>query len=82
MYPHRYVIFDEVHNIASEFDGGASWEQNITLIRCPFLALSATVANPEEICRWFQDVEDTKRVQDEERLGKKGLERSYKVRHP
>ena len=75
----RYVIFDEVHNIESEFDGGAAWEQNILLVRCPFLALSATVANPEELRDWFQDVENLKKDQDASKNGASSLERSYKV---
>ncbi|GLV41143.1 Mtr4 helicase [Carabus blaptoides fortunei] len=55
----RYVIFDEVHCIASDM-GGLAWEHCLLLIRCPFLALSATVRNPEQMHAWLQLAEDYK----------------------
>ena len=43
----------QVHNIGGETRGEV-WEHIITLIRCPFLALSATVQNPETLHFWLQ----------------------------
>jgi len=59
----RYVIFDEVHNIGAE-TRGETWEHIITLIRCPFLALSATVANPDTLHSWLQRAERYKLERD------------------
>ena len=59
----RYVIFDEVHNIGAE-SRGETWEHIITLIRCPFLALSATVANPDTLHSWLQRAEKYKMERD------------------
>ncbi|XP_067006515.2 probable ATP-dependent RNA helicase DDX60 isoform X2 [Anabrus simplex] len=71
----RYVIFDEIHCLAGQA-GGISWETCILMMRCPFLALSATVGNPERFHAWLQDAENFKRERD--RLDK--CERSsYKV---
>lgn len=56
----RYVIFDEVHNIGAE-GNTVSWEHSITMVPCPLLALSATVANPKELHSWLQRVEDCKK---------------------
>jgi superfamily II RNA helicase len=42
-----------VHNIGAELRG-ETWEHIITLIRCPFLALSATVQNPDTLHSWLQ----------------------------
>ena len=51
----RYVIFDEVHNIVSS--DGSVWEHLLTFINAPFVALSATVGNPEEFTRWLERLE-------------------------
>eukprot|EP01002_Notosolenus_urceolatus_P003421 NODE_18_length_3678_cov_20.506200_g14_i0.p1 GENE.NODE_18_length_3678_cov_20.506200_g14_i0~~NODE_18_length_3678_cov_20.506200_g14_i0.p1 ORF type:complete len:1199 (+),score=399.21 NODE_18_length_3678_cov_20.506200_g14_i0:136-3597(+) len=48
----RYVIFDEVHCI-DEDNNGAVWERLLLLTRCPFLALSATIGNPEQFSSWM-----------------------------
>eukprot|EP00775_Hariotina_reticulata_P012834 gene12834-12962_t len=53
----RWVIFDEVHCI-SELDGGDTWERLLLTVRCPWLALSATVGNPEAFVTWLQRVRD------------------------
>ena len=55
----NYVIFDEVHCIGGEI-GGEVWEHLITLIRCPFLALSATIGNPKEFHSWLCTVQEFK----------------------
>jgi superfamily II RNA helicase len=59
----RYVIFDEIHCLAGQL-GGFSWECGLLLIRCPFLALSATVEDPKSLHTWLQSMQDFKRMQD------------------
>jgi hypothetical protein len=59
----RYVIFDEVHCLAGQA-GGFSWECCLLLIRCPFLALSATIEDPGSLCRWLQEMQHFKHTQD------------------
>ncbi|XP_045319557.1 probable ATP-dependent RNA helicase DDX60 isoform X1 [Leopardus geoffroyi] len=49
----RYVIFDEVHCLGGEI-GAEVWEHLLVMIRCPFLALSATISNPEHLTEWLQ----------------------------
>ncbi|GCB77266.1 hypothetical protein scyTo_0019977, partial [Scyliorhinus torazame] len=49
----QYVIFDEVHCLGGEI-GAEVWEHLLALIRCPFLALSATISNPEDLTQWLQ----------------------------
>ncbi|XP_059100446.1 probable ATP-dependent RNA helicase DDX60 [Peromyscus eremicus] len=44
----RYVIFDEVHCLGGEI-GAEIWEHLLVMIRCPFLALSATISNPQHL---------------------------------
>jgi hypothetical protein len=48
----RWVIFDEVHLISTAGEGSI-WERCLSLIRCPFLALSATVGNPRGFYSWL-----------------------------
>ncbi|XP_054557102.1 probable ATP-dependent RNA helicase DDX60 [Talpa occidentalis] len=48
----RYVIFDEVHCLGGEF-GAEVWEHLLVMIRCPFLALSATISNPDHLTEWL-----------------------------
>uniref|UniRef100_A0A663MAW2 DExD/H-box helicase 60 n=1 Tax=Athene cunicularia TaxID=194338 RepID=A0A663MAW2_ATHCN len=47
----QYVIFDEVHCLGGEI-GAEVWEHLLVTIRCPFLALSATVSNPEHLTEY------------------------------
>ncbi|XP_048186373.1 LOW QUALITY PROTEIN: probable ATP-dependent RNA helicase DDX60 [Perognathus longimembris pacificus] len=49
----KYVIFDEVHCLGGEI-GAEIWEHLLVMIRCPFLALSATISNPEHLVEWLQ----------------------------
>ncbi|XP_074849163.1 putative ATP-dependent RNA helicase DDX60 [Carettochelys insculpta] len=51
----RYVIFDEVHCLGGEI-GAEVWEHLLVMIQCPFLALSATISNPEHLTEWLQSV--------------------------
>ncbi|NXT17817.1 DDX60 helicase, partial [Syrrhaptes paradoxus] len=51
----QYVIFDEVHCLGGEI-GAEFWEHLLVTIQCPFLALSATVSNPEHLTEWLQSV--------------------------
>jgi hypothetical protein len=59
----RYVIFDEIHCLAGQM-GGFAWECGLLLIRCPFLALSATVEDPVSLHTWLQKMQDFKHSQD------------------
>ncbi|NWQ74094.1 DDX60 helicase, partial [Columbina picui] len=51
----QYIIFDEVHCLGGEI-GAEVWEHLLVTIRCPFLALSATVSNPEHLTEWLKSV--------------------------
>jgi len=55
----KYVVFDEIHCIG-EKEGGIQWERVMQLIPCPFLALSATVANPTEFHDWQKVLNESK----------------------
>ncbi len=54
----RYVIFDEVHNIVSK--DGDVWEHLLSYIEAPFVALSATVGNPEQFGEWLCKLEQVR----------------------
>lgn len=73
----KYVIFDEVHCLGEE-DGAEVWEHLLLLIRCPFLALSATIGNPNDLMTWLQAAQDFRRQQDKKDEGK--LRNSYRIR--
>lgn len=62
----RYVIFDEVHCLKGSNDeaAGITWERSLLLIRCPFLALSATIRNPESFHNWLSTSEKFKEQED------------------
>ncbi|NXJ15303.1 DDX60 helicase, partial [Odontophorus gujanensis] len=49
----QYVIFDEIHCLGGEI-GAEVWEHLLVTIRCPFLALSATISNPDHLTEWLQ----------------------------
>uniref|UniRef100_A0A6A7G030 ATP-dependent RNA helicase DDX60 isoform X1 n=2 Tax=Hirondellea gigas TaxID=1518452 RepID=A0A6A7G030_9CRUS len=53
----RYVIFDEVHSIGNP-TGGEIWERIILMLQCPFVALSATLGNPDSFHAWLQRVQN------------------------
>ena len=73
----KYVIFDEIHCIGSE-DGAEVWEHLLLMIKSPFLALSATVENPDLLQAWLQKTQDFLRERDE-LLGVKRSMESYQV---
>lgn len=60
---YRYIIFDEVHCL-NEAGSGATWERLLLSTRCSFLALSATIGNPEEFSGWLRHVKAVQRGQD------------------
>ena len=57
----KFVIFDEVHNLDyypanshSDYQTAASYLRGIASITCPFLALSATIPNPQQLVEEIQ----------------------------
>ena len=52
----RYVIFDEVHCIG-ESSEGAKWERLLAMLQTPFVALSATVGNPQQFLDFLNAVQ-------------------------
>ncbi|KAM5193196.1 putative ATP-dependent RNA helicase DDX60 isoform 2-T2 [Mantella aurantiaca] len=60
----KYLIFDEVHCLGGEI-GAEVWEHLLVMIRCPFLALSATISNPEHLTEWLQTVKKYWQKNDE-----------------
>jgi superfamily II RNA helicase len=57
----NYAVFDEVHNLNGE--EGDALERIIRLIDCPFLALSATIKNSDQLQNWFQKAIPTRPVE-------------------
>ncbi|XP_072262120.1 probable ATP-dependent RNA helicase DDX60 isoform X2 [Pyxicephalus adspersus] len=60
----KYMIFDEVHCLGGEI-GAEVWEHILVMVRCPFLALSATISNPEILTEWLQSVKKYWKLHDE-----------------
>eukprot|EP00041_Stephanoeca_diplocostata_P039464 m.1630693 g.1630693 ORF g.1630693 m.1630693 type:complete len:2102 (-) comp25399_c0_seq4:3442-9747(-) len=54
----RWIIFDEVHCISKE--KGAVWERLLVATEAPYIALSATIGNPEDFAEWLKEVEGAK----------------------
>ncbi|XP_012372157.2 probable ATP-dependent RNA helicase DDX60 [Octodon degus] len=71
----RYVIFDEVHCLGGEI-GAEVWEHLLVMIRCPFLALSATISNPEHLTEWLQSVKHYWRQEDKKMEKRSASKRS------
>lgn len=59
----KYAIFDEVHKLSGN-EEGLVWERCLLLIRCPFLALSATISDVPEFHSWLVSNEKFKGEQD------------------
>jgi ATP-dependent RNA helicase DDX60 len=55
----KRIIFDEVHCIGQS-DEGVIWEQLLLLAPCPIIALSATIANPDEFKAWLARSQNAK----------------------
>ncbi|KAM7424845.1 putative ATP-dependent RNA helicase ddx60 [Porites harrisoni] len=72
----KYVIFDEVHCLGEEI-GAEVWEHLLLLIRCPFLALSATIGNPNHLRDWLQAAQNFREQQDKQEDD--NLRESYRV---
>ena len=56
-----YVVFDEIHNLNKE-DDGSSYENIIKLIRCNFLALSATIKNIDFLQDIFKKIHPEREI--------------------
>lgn len=56
----RWIIFDEVHNISCL--GGQVWERLLLSCPCPFMALSATVGNPNHFTAWLNAIQPLRKV--------------------
>lgn len=50
----KWILFDEVHTINDPMEGPV-WERILQLTTCPFLALSATVGQPEAFRSWLSE---------------------------
>ncbi|NXF95120.1 DDX60 helicase, partial [Eubucco bourcierii] len=75
----QYVIFDEVHCLGGEI-GAEVWEHLLVTIRCPFLALSATVSNPEHLTDWLQSVKRYWQCAESTMDSEMNFTRKYKVK--
>ncbi|OXB70614.1 UNVERIFIED_CONTAM: hypothetical protein H355_005499 [Colinus virginianus] len=62
----QYVIFDEIHCLGGEI-GAEVWEHLLVTIRCPFLALSATISNPDHLTEYAWDLFRSQELLYEER---------------
>lgn len=51
-----YLVLDEVHTLNGP--EGDALQRIIRACNCPFLALSATIGNAEQLCDWFSKVRD------------------------
>jgi len=54
----KYVVFDEVHCLGSTKNGDV-WERLLMMVKCPFIALSATLGNPQEFSEWLGRIQKT-----------------------
>jgi len=54
----RYVILDEVHCLGQE--NGEVWQRLLMSINCPFMALSATIGNLDQLYKWMSGISESK----------------------
>ncbi|RNA20271.1 putative ATP-dependent RNA helicase DDX60 [Brachionus plicatilis] len=55
----KYIVFDEIHSLSGEKTNDI-WEYLLLLIKCPFIALSATIGQPERFHQWLINLERSK----------------------
>nr|CCC47002.1 putative ATP-dependent DEAD/H RNA helicase [Trypanosoma vivax Y486] len=64
-----YVILDEIHSM--EYNGnGDVWERILALLPCPFIALSATLGETQQLCGWLNRVQGCLKKQVEKEPSK------------
>ncbi|CAC9439604.1 conserved hypothetical protein [Leishmania infantum JPCM5] len=60
-----YVILDEIHTMESSGNGDV-WERVLALLPCPFVALSATLGETQQLCGWLNRVQQRLQAQQPE----------------
>lgn len=60
-----YVILDEIHTMESSGNGDV-WERVLALLPCPFVALSATLGETQQLCGWLNRVQNRLQTQQED----------------
>ncbi|KAK7196833.1 DEAD/DEAH box helicase [Novymonas esmeraldas] len=60
-----YVILDEIHSMESSGNGDV-WERVLALLPCPFVALSATLGETQQLCGWLNRVQKRLEAQQPE----------------
>eukprot|EP00808_Paulinella_micropora_P023665 g16051.t1 len=55
----KYVIIDEIHTIGNSNDG-AILQHVLLLLRAPYVALSATVGNPDQFFEWLCQINEVR----------------------
>lgn len=63
----KYVVLDEIHSMSGESNADV-WEHLLLLINCPFIALSATIANTKSIHQWLNKLVKNKSSKNSVRL--------------
>lgn len=61
-----YVILDEIHTMESSGNGDV-WERVLALLPCPFVALSATLGETQELCGWLNRVQQRLQTQQQQK---------------
>eukprot|EP01117_Protostelium_nocturnum_P014372 TRINITY_DN5469_c0_g1_i1.p1 TRINITY_DN5469_c0_g1~~TRINITY_DN5469_c0_g1_i1.p1 ORF type:complete len:1744 (+),score=799.57 TRINITY_DN5469_c0_g1_i1:145-5376(+) len=54
----KYVVLDEVHCIGQE--NGEVWQRLLLMLPCPFLALSATIGNLQDLYEWMKGISESR----------------------